>query len=123
MSLLPEQILPQTEPIGEVKGSQVLITKNWWLLIYNIAAQVLGGPASLPAPKAIPITPASSPFTYGASTSGQLAVTGGLVSRIALTRYTTVLQIGVTTELFPLRAGDSVSITYQSAPTLTFFPD
>lgn len=123
MSLLPEQILPQTEPIGEVNGAPVTITKNWWLLIYNIAAQVLGGAASLPAPKAIPITPSVSPYAYTAPSDGDLAVTGGLVSSIVLTRYTDSVKIGVTTEIFPLRSGDIVTVTFGQAPTFTFFPN
>lgn len=42
MSLLPAQVLPETEPIGTVSGSSVRITHNWYLLLYNLAAQVLG---------------------------------------------------------------------------------
>lgn len=43
MSLLPNRILPATEPIGRVdENGDVVIEKNWWLLLYNLAAQILG---------------------------------------------------------------------------------
>lgn len=47
-SLLPEQIIPPSEPIGTVAGSSVMITKNWWLLLYNIALNSIGTQGSLP---------------------------------------------------------------------------
>lgn len=42
MSLLPEQIIPENVPLGRVIEDQVIIDHNWWLLIYNLCAQVLG---------------------------------------------------------------------------------
>lgn len=43
MSLLPEQILPETVPLGKVlPNGDVKIDHNWFLLIYNICLQVLG---------------------------------------------------------------------------------
>ena len=46
MSLLPNQILPQTVPLGRVEakgdGSEIIvIDKDWWLFLYNISEQVL----------------------------------------------------------------------------------
>lgn len=51
MSLLPQQILPQTIPIGRaLPDGTVQIDHNWWLLLYNLCAQVLGTSQSgLPA--------------------------------------------------------------------------
>lgn len=43
MSLLPESIIPQTQPIGTARpDGSVIINTNWWLFLYNIAQQVLG---------------------------------------------------------------------------------
>lgn len=51
MSLLLQQILPQTIPIGRAApDGTVQIDHNWWLLLYNLCAQVLGtAQAGLPA--------------------------------------------------------------------------
>lgn len=124
MSLLPKQIMPETEPIGTAaNGQPVRITHNWYLLLYNLAAQVLGGQASPPVPAAFPVTPTGSPYTYGAQADGDLAVVGGLVSKIELTRVSITVQVGITAQLFSVRAGDSVVITYSEAPAITFFPN
>lgn len=44
MSLLPSRILPETEPIGEMRpDGTVIISHNWWLLIYNLVLNSFGG--------------------------------------------------------------------------------
>lgn len=43
MSLLPGQILPPSVAIGRVnEEGTVILDKNWWLFLYNIAQNVLG---------------------------------------------------------------------------------
>lgn len=43
MSLLPQTIIPQTNPIGQADATgRVIIDKNWWLFLYNISQSVLG---------------------------------------------------------------------------------
>lgn len=43
MSLLPGQIIPPNEPIGQANETgQVIITKNWWLLLYNLWLNTIG---------------------------------------------------------------------------------
>lgn len=43
MSLLPQQILPITEPIGKLSDDgTITVTQNWWLLFYNLCAQTIG---------------------------------------------------------------------------------
>lgn len=43
MSLLPSQILPQTIPFGKVdKDGNVIIEKDWFLLLYNLCANTIG---------------------------------------------------------------------------------
>lgn len=43
MSLLPGRIIPQDVPLGNVnEDGTVTIDKDWWLLLYNLCAQILG---------------------------------------------------------------------------------
>jgi hypothetical protein len=50
MSLLPGQILPPSAPFGRInEDGTVTIETNWWLLIYNLCNQSLGGQGGLPA--------------------------------------------------------------------------
>lgn len=50
MSLLPGQILPPSVPFGRVnERGELIIEKNWWLLLYNLCAQALPAQGGLPA--------------------------------------------------------------------------
>lgn len=56
MSLLPGQIIPPSEPIGRVnENGDVVISKNWWLLLYNLCQQTLGNGVGLPSDALIDI--------------------------------------------------------------------
>lgn len=56
MSLLPGQIIPPSEPIGFVKeNGEVVISKNWWLLLYNLCQQILGNGVGIPSDALIDI--------------------------------------------------------------------
>lgn len=57
MSLLPQQIPPQTTQLGTSDASgRVTIDQNWWLFLFNIGKQVLSGPtAPIPLPPAVSI--------------------------------------------------------------------
>lgn len=49
MSLLPGQILPQSQSLGKAdKDGSVTIDKNWWLLLYNIVQNSIGTGGSVP---------------------------------------------------------------------------
>lgn len=49
MSLLPQQIIPQTVPIGRVnEHGDVLLDKDWWLLLYNICLNSIGTGGGIP---------------------------------------------------------------------------
>jgi hypothetical protein len=78
-----------------------------------------------PSPLAQPVSsvfPSGSPFTYKASFSGAVAVSGGTVSNIAISRQGTSVATGVTAGVFPLSRYDSLIVTYSSAPTMVFLP-
>ena len=73
-----------------------------------------------------PITAASSvavtasPFTYAAPSDGCLALVGGVVTGLAYGRQGTFTTISG--GLVPVKKGDSVRITYTTAPTVSFIP-
>lgn len=68
------------------------------------------------------ITPTGSPFTYTAPFGGSVAVTGGTVSAISVSRQGTSVSTGVTVGLIPVARFDQVVVTYTGAPTMTFIP-
>lgn len=44
MSLLPSTVPPPNEPFGTTeKGDKVLLDKNWWLFLYNVAKNSIAG--------------------------------------------------------------------------------
>jgi hypothetical protein len=53
MSLLPQTIPPQTEPLGEIQldaagkpTGKMIIGINWYLFLYNISKQTLSAPGT-----------------------------------------------------------------------------
>jgi hypothetical protein len=68
------------------------------------------------------VTLTGSPFIYTAARRGFLIIQGGTVSLVQFTRSTTPYSLGSTQGAFPLSQGDSITITYTGAPTVTFVP-
>ena len=68
------------------------------------------------------VTLTGSPFAFRAGSGGNLAVSGGTVSAIDITRGTTTVSTGATSGTFPVANGDVVSITYTVLPTVSFIP-
>lgn len=66
------------------------------------------------------VTVGASPFTYEPPTDGCVAVVGGVVTGLAYGRQGTFTTISG--GLVPVKRGDSVRITYTTAPTVTFIP-
>ena len=79
-----------------------------------------------PTPRAQPTTTVAvgaSPFSYTAPFDGQVTITGGTVSAIAISRDgTTFVGVGFTTGVIPVSRSDVTRITHTGAPTMTFFP-
>ncbi len=72
-------------------------------------------------PDILDLTVGASPFEYQAVEPGIVAVTGGTVSDIILTRGLT--DIIVTGQiLIPVSINDIVTITYSVLPTMQFLP-
>jgi len=120
VSLLPNQILPETEPIGKAdKSGSVVATHNWYLFFYNLASKIL----STPAPDAAAVIGVGpSPYIYTASVAGSAVITGGTVSSIAILRQGVNVATGLTGGILPLSAGDQLIVNYSVAPTATWLP-
>lgn len=64
MSLLPQTIPPQTEPLAEAQlddngkpTGKIIIGINWYLFLYNIGKQTISAPGTpIPVPPAVFIT-------------------------------------------------------------------
>jgi hypothetical protein len=76
-----------------------------------------------PAPRAQPasiVTIGASPFTFQAPFDGMLAISGGAVSFISLSRDG--VNFYPVSATVPVSRLDSVQVTYSAAPTMVFFP-
>jgi hypothetical protein len=67
------------------------------------------------------VTVTASPFAYQAAKKGFLIITGGTVSLVQFTRVGTY-STGVVSGMFPVDLGDTITVTYSGAPTITFVP-
>lgn len=104
---VPSSLVPVTDPATGRNSTA-------WL-------QFFAGLVSQPAPIAA-LAVGASPFAYTASSGGSLAVSGGTVSDISITRNTVTAATGLTSGLIPIVRGDVVTITYSSAPTVSLIP-
>jgi hypothetical protein len=91
-----------------------IATPSW----FSFFALLAGAPGPI-----VPVQPTASPFSFQAPSRGSLAVSGGTVSAILLSRgRVSGVNIGFTNGPVPMAAGDTVSITFSAAPTINFIP-
>lgn len=64
-----------------------------------------------------------SPAIVTAPNDGVVYIAGGSVSQVNLTRYGVSFNCGPNANPVPVRAGDSLSITYTVAPAVRFLAD
>lgn len=69
------------------------------------------------------LTPSASPYSFTATSTGRVAISGGTVSLVRVGRLDSFFDVGQVAGLVPVRKGDVVEITYTVAPTVTFLPD
>lgn len=105
---LPSPSLPMSDP---TTGKVASIWYQWVARISQLSAERPFGP----------VTVGASPFTFTASTIGNLLVTGGTVSAIVLSRSGASVNCQENT-FIPMAANDTVTITYTGLPTVTFIP-
>jgi hypothetical protein len=103
---LPNSNVPIADPqTGMVDGA--------WQAFF----QSLGGK---PAAEKV-VQPTGSPFTFQASTAGNLVVQGSLTG-LTLIRGRTPIPVPPALAMIPLSQGDQAVLTYSSAPGLVFLP-
>lgn len=68
------------------------------------------------------VTVGISPFDYTAREPGNIIITGGTVTGVALTRGTTSILLGATTKIVPVAINDVVTVVYSVLPTIRFVP-
>lgn len=113
MKLNEEPRLPD-----DSKGLQWQLTK----LLRDAFRQInlLTDRSDTPIDAASAITVGASPYTYTPTNSGIVVVTGGTVSQLDYGRQGAFTSLGITAGVIPVKAGDSLRITYTVAPTATF---
>ena len=87
-----------------------------------------GGVSSTSSNKAgltpIAITVGASPFAYTATATGSVAVSGGAVTNMTLTRGGTVVwNTTLSSDVIPVTLNDVVTVTYTTAPTMNELPN
>lgn len=112
------QPLPAYQPPSADEGPGKL-EQAWYYLLRTLWQRLGGAGATLPAQAVAPI---ASPYQYDSDISGTLVVQGGTVSEISIVRGTSNVITGQTSGAIPMLRGDTVSISYSVAPTLTFLP-
>ena len=77
-------------------------------------------PVTTPAASAA-VTVGASPFAYTAPSAGSVCVSGGAITSVTLARGgVTVYTSGLAADQVVVRAGDVVTVTYTTAPTMYF---
>ena len=72
----------------------------------------------------IAITVGASPFAYTATATGSVAVSGGAVTNMTLTRGGTVVwNTTLSSDVIPVTLNDVVTVTYTTAPTMNELPN
>jgi len=69
-----------------------------------------------------PVTVGVSPFSYTANQAGTLAIRGGTISAVSVSRGTISVPLASSVPVVPMGQGDVVTITYTVLPTVNFLP-
>ena len=119
-------VIRGTVGFGKLSYDSVLVGTGQVDMAATLANQSLGlkleyvGQSGWP-PVAITVT--ASPFAYTATQAGTVAVSGGTVSAISITRNSTVVPVAASTDhAVPVKTGDIVTVTYSGAPTMNYLP-
>lgn len=110
------QLPASGQPVVELAANKTLAFSVPWYRFFD-ALLSLVVPSGVAAAA---ITVAASPFSYTATSSGTVLVSGGTVSAIDLGRNGAFTNVGVIAGAVPVSDGDVVRVTYTVAPTMTF---
>jgi hypothetical protein len=100
------------------------ITLSWLRFLQAIFQRSGGTTGSISDAPAVVVTPTGSPFTFTATATGSLLVSGGGVSKMTFTRDgVNFYKVGHFYCAHPVDTNDSLIITYPyGAPTMVFIP-
>lgn len=101
---------PNVALVNEAK----ILTPPWYIGLVRLAQLTAERPIA-------PVSLGASPYTFTATTIGDLLVAGGTVSAVTLGRGGVSVACP-TSGFIPMAAEDSVIITYSVLPTVTFVP-
>lgn len=102
---LPSQLAPLVTPNGK-------ILRPWTQYLQQFTQA---------PPNIMSIVVSASPFVYQVKEPGSVAITGGTVSGITLTRG--IISINLTgSKIIPVSINDVVTIIYSVLPTIQFIP-
>lgn len=87
-------------------------------LIVNALVDRAETPVEASSTPAVPVSPAS----FVAASDGLYVVSGGTVSAIDYGRGGAFTSLGVTGGVVPIKQGDTLRVTYSSAPVVRFIP-
>jgi hypothetical protein len=105
-------------PINGSARPGVIVGKDWFRFFANVWTWLIRGSNDA----ALVLSAGASPYVYQATVRGQLVVSGGTVSAIALSRDgTNYYTTGETAGVFAMSFGDRIKITHTGAPTTFVF--
>ena len=99
------------QPFVDRKG---MLTEGWARFLVRLQQLTAERPI-------MGVAPGPSPWTFGATTIGDLLVRGGTVSDVGLVRGNDAVACPANV-FIPMAALDTVTITYSVAPVVTFVP-
>jgi len=102
---LPSQLAPLVDNFGK-------ILRPWTQYLQQFTQA---------PPKFMTVIVTASPFSYKVKEPGSVAITGGTVSAIVLTRGTQSINL-TGTKIIPVSINDVITVTYSLLPTITFIP-
>lgn len=106
----------QVPQYQNLMGQNGKIATPWYRFFTNLLSGV-------PPQDVSGVSPTGSPFAYQLPRGGTVAIHGGTVSDIELSRDgINQHNAGQTSGCITLSSGDIITITYSAAPTINFFP-
>lgn len=105
---IPDRQQPFVDPRSGI------LTEGWARFLVRIQQLTAERPV-------MPVAPGPSPWTFSATTIGDILVRGGTVASVTLVRGADAVDCPVS-GFIPMAAQDSVTITYSVTPFVTFVP-
>lgn len=111
--VLGSVMVPLPNTLARFVGNVGTILQPWISFLQQFVQQ---------PPNFVDLIVGASPFEYNAVEPGTVAITGGTVTGVLLTRGTNTIDLGASVKLVPVAIGDIVDVTYVILPTMQFIP-